>query len=176
MYEVHDNFLSEGDFEAVRQEWIGKPSTNYLWVARDEMFDWMIPIVSKAAQIMNNQDFGGVSYWSHNNTRPIDWHFDSDELTFDLTGVIKQPHFGIVLYLWAKNVYGGELKFRDEVKIKPIENRAVIWTGAEEHRVNRFTGNRYSLAFNIWDEQPEDTKGKYTKMAGMWMKTNLKGI
>ena len=46
------------------------------------------------------------------------------------------------------------LLIRNIIRIPAKENRLVVFTPGLVHRVNAFSGIRYSLAVNIWEERP----------------------
>jgi len=92
----------------------------------------------------------GYEFWTQNNTRPSDWHYDKDEEYLNNTGSFKFPICSIVYYLNVDNMTGGLLHLEDCI-ILPKTNRMVIFPPGTMHYVEEFTGKRTSILVNPWN-------------------------
>jgi len=92
----------------------------------------------------------GYDTWFHKNSSP-DWHVDRDEKHFFRTGQNYFPLCSIVYYPEVKELEGGELIFKNNMRIKPVSNRLVIFGPALEHKVTSIiNGKRTSMNINVW--------------------------
>lgn len=113
-------------------------------------------------------DVAGFEYWFNALTenRTLDWHRDCDEALRRREGRYVCPVLGNIYYVIVEDVVGGflELSNRTTVngmetseleRIKPVENRLVIFNPCFFHRVSRLVhGKRLALQVSIWPEKP----------------------
>lgn len=112
--------------------------------------------------------FAGFEYWfnalTENST--LDWHRDCDESLRRREGRYVCPMLGNVYYVISQDVVGGLLELSDSAafaevetseleRIKPVENRLVIFNPSLFHRVSRLVrGKRLALQVSVWHEKP----------------------
>lgn len=118
-------------------------------------------------QVPENE-IAGFEYWFNALTedRVLKWHRDCDEALRRREGRYVCPTMGNVYYVLVKDVVGGfmelssmkalnEVETSDLERIRPVENRLVIFDPSQWHRVSRlFHGKRLALQANIWGEKP----------------------
>jgi hypothetical protein len=92
----------------------------------------------------------GYEFWTQNNSRPANWHYDKDETHYQLTNEYRFPICSIVYYPIVNNLIGGKLHIKTDV-ITPCENRMIIFPPGSFHYVEEFEGNRCSVLVNPWD-------------------------
>lgn len=112
--------------------------------------DYCNLLLSQCQDYYDLSDCVGYEFWTQNNTRPSDWHYDKDEDYFNQTGSFKFPICSIVYYLNVNNLVGGLLHLEDCI-ILPKTNRMVIFPPGTVHYVEEFTGERTSILVNPWD-------------------------
>lgn len=95
----------------------------------------------------------GCEMWCHNNTR-TDWHYDKDEKLYEETQEIKTPLCSIVYYANVNNLIDGRF-LTETVVVTPKINRLIIFSPNIYHTVEKYTGNRLSIAINPWDIKPK---------------------
>jgi hypothetical protein len=120
--------------------------------------------------------FSGAEWWCNfNNT--LGWHLDKDETLSVKQQQLSLPLISTVYYPMV-NCHGGELLLHDPscdskrllsgaadpsydptlineiIRIPPRANRLVLFSPGILHKINDFTGVRYSLAMNIWEKPP----------------------
>ena len=116
--------------------------------------------------------WAGVEWWCNVNN-DFDWHIHKDEFE----GLRSGPY---VLLLLSTVFYphvsyaGGELllsdnpaiiagltgplpHFRSVISIPQVRNRLVLFSPGLLHRINPLEGERYSVAVNIWAQEPLTT-------------------
>ena len=49
-------------------------------------------------------------------------------------------------------------QFRSVISIPPVVNRLVVFSPGIIHRINQLEGERYSIAVNIWQDEPLTTQ------------------
>ena len=114
----------------------------------------------------------GVEWWCNVNN-DLDWHIDKDEIEGRRSGAYVLPLLSTVFYPHM-SCAGGELlladnppiptghtgplpQFRSVISIPPVRNRLVLFSPGLLHRINAFEGERYSVAVNIWAQEPLTT-------------------
>ena len=107
-------------------------------------------LLSECKEYYNLSNYVGYEFWTQNNTRPSDWHYDKDENYYNLTGSYKYPICSIVYYLKVNNLEGGLLHLEDNI-IFPKRNRMVIFPPGICHYVEDFSGERVSILVNPWN-------------------------
>jgi hypothetical protein len=112
--------------------------------------DICLDLIEVASNFYAMDECIGYEFWTHNNTRPKDWHFDKDEKHFAETNEYKFPICSIVYYLEVNDLEGGKLTFSD-ILIQPKTNRIVIFPPGKFHYVQEFTGRRFSFSVNPWN-------------------------
>lgn len=117
---------------------------------------------------ISEDEVAGFEYWFNALTenRTLDWHRDCDEALRRREGRYVCPVLGNVYYVIVRDVVGGFLELSnltaiDEVeageleRIKPVENRLVIFNPSHFHRVSRLVhGKRLALQVSLWPEKP----------------------
>lgn len=106
----------------------------------------------KVAKVFSVENATCVEMWSHFNSRPSE-HFDKDEGLYNATGQFRFPLCSIVYYPFIENLVGGELVV-DGITITPKTNRLLAFSPGLLHRVNTYSGNRFSFLINPWDHPP----------------------
>ena len=115
---------------------------------------------------------GGVEWWCNTNN-DLDWHIDKDEAEGRRSGTYRLPLLSTVFYphvscaggelLVADNApvqpgYRGPLpSFNSVISIPPVRNRLVLFSPGVLHRINPLQGERYSVAVNLWANEPLTT-------------------
>ena len=95
----------------------------------------------------------GYEFWTQNNSRPSEWHYDKDEIAYTTKGVTRYPICSTVFYLEVQNLENGKLQFKNGVEVTPRENRLVIFSPGLYHGVEQFNGVRTSINVNPWNTQ-----------------------
>ena len=121
----------------------------YKWFNKDECHDNMI-VCEKLIDIAQEyypeiQDMIGYEFWAHKGTRPLDWHFDKDEIAFEKRGINRFPICSLIFYLEVDLLEGGNLLVKPGMSIEPMSNRLVILAPGTSHYVEKFTGNRIGI-------------------------------
>tara|TARA_Y100000768_G_scaffold344460_1_gene290731 strand:- start:706 stop:1182 length:477 start_codon:yes stop_codon:yes gene_type:complete len=107
----------------------------------------ILDIVKKYFSLENMK---GYEYWTHIDTKPVDWHYDKDEIAYK-QGFKRFPICSSVFYIEADCI-GGYLEFDNKIKVKPITNRLVLFSPKLYHGVEDFTGKRTSININPWNK------------------------
>ncbi len=133
------------------------------WFDYNDCTDWCADIVDTAAAYFPLAGIQGYETWCHDNTRPesdnnYKWHYDKNEYKWQNNKKLVFPIFTAVIYLKVSDLKGGNLLFEDGVSIKPKENRLVLFGPGVKHRVEEFTGKRFSLSINPWTTKLEEYK------------------
>ena len=112
------------------------------------------------------EKFSGFEYWTHTLTKhkQLDWHVDTDERALFKGEGYLSPPISAVFY-FSEPRKGGFLEIaltgRGQTKnmnmsnierIKPLENRLVVFDPRYWHRVSELTGTRCGITINIWDQ------------------------
>jgi len=108
-------------------------------------------IIRHAGKYFDTSNLVGYDYWSHTNTRPMQWHYDKDEVAYTSKGMTRYPICSTVFYLEIENLSDGKLQFKNGVEITPIENRLVVFSPGLYHGVEQFKGVRTSININPWN-------------------------
>lgn len=108
-------------------------------------------LLSIASKYFDLSDMMGCEYWSNYGTRP-DWHIDKDEKLFTETGNINCPICSIVYYADIDTIGGNFIT--ENITIKPITNRMIVFSPNINHKVEPYTGTRLSVAVNPWTTKP----------------------
>jgi hypothetical protein len=94
-----------------------------------------------------------IGYEMHKNMYSLDYHIDKDEHLYNTTGILSLPLCSIVYYPKIENMQGGDLVF-DDLMLKPIANRFVMFSSHLLHGVKDHSGTRISIGINPWKEKP----------------------
>jgi hypothetical protein len=146
---IIDDVFNENDINFIREN-IPLYPTNDTWFdkGKNNFIDIIIDQCSKYFDLS-----GMIGYEMHKNIIGPDYHQDKDELLFLTKGIKSFPLCGIVYYPLIENLSGGELKF-ENLSVKPINNRLVIFSPSLPHMVNPHKGTRISLGINPWNSKP----------------------
>ncbi len=118
-------------------------------------------------QIAENE-VAGFEYWFNalSGGKTLNWHRDCDEVLKRRDGHHVCPVIGSVYYVIVEDVVGGFMELSDKTslveletahleRIKPVENRLVVFNPSYWHRVSRLSrGKRLALQTNLWPEKP----------------------
>ena len=110
----------------------------------------------------------GFEYWSnaHQTGGGLNWHVDKDEKLMKDKKELVMPSMGLVYYAISEDLDGGYLEIanspnRENVnpskieRLKPIENRLIIFNPSYPHRVSQITsGKRRAIIVNAWPKKP----------------------
>jgi len=111
----------------------------------------------------------GAEWWCNVNN-DLGWHIDKDENLMNKTGQYSLPELSSVFYPYI-HCAGGELlladnttisngyigplpEFKSVISVPPVENRLVLFSSGIMHMINKFEGDRYSIAANFWPYEP----------------------
>jgi hypothetical protein len=98
-----------------------------------------------------------IGYEMHKNVTggdyKLEYHIDKDEQLFSTTGILSLPLCSIVYYPKIEDMQGGDLVF-DDLMLKPITNRFVMFSSHLPHGVKDHSGSRLSVGINPWKEKP----------------------
>ena len=108
-------------------------------------------ICRQAGKYFNVSEMIGYDYWTHTNTRPMQWHYDKDESAYLKMGMTRYPICSTVYYLEVCGLVNGSLQFKNGVEVTPQENRLVIFSPGLYHGVEQFEGVRTSININPWN-------------------------
>ena len=166
-----DNYLQDKKIlEEIQKEenWINFPTYNWWdgwWVCEPRnIMEKLIELIWKKLSVENK--IAGFEYWSNSQKADqyLDWHFDKDEKLKSTNGKILSPSIGHIFYLTVENLKGGFLEISSNNKvddhenferIKPIENRLIIFNPSVSHRVTKiYEGNRRAFLANAWSKKP----------------------
>jgi len=107
-------------------------------------------LLNECSKYYNLSSCIGYEFWTQNNRRPCSWHYDKDEIHYELVKEYKFPICSIVYYPIVNNLIGGKLHIEHQI-ITPYENMMVIFPPGSYHYVEKFEGNRCSVLVNPWD-------------------------
>tara|TARA_B100000989_G_scaffold294352_1_gene273313 strand:+ start:281 stop:832 length:552 start_codon:yes stop_codon:yes gene_type:complete len=110
----------------------------------------------------------GFEYWSniHVSGEGLNWHVDKDEKLSKEKKEIVTPNIGLVYYAISEGLDGGYLEIantpdRNNVdpnkieRLKPIENRLIMFNPSYPHRVSGvLRGRRRAIIVNAWPSKP----------------------
>ena len=110
----------------------------------------------------------GFEYWSnaHQSGGGLNWHVDKDEKLMREKKELVMPSMGLVYYAISEELDGGYLEIanspdRENVnpskieRLKPIENRLIIFNPSYPHRVSQInSGKRRAIIVNAWPKKP----------------------
>ena len=117
---------------------------------------------------VSENEIAGFEYWFNALTegQSLKWHRDSDLALHRREGRFVCPALGNVFYVIVENVVGGFMELSDQdslidieisdlQRIRPVENRLVIFNPSYWHRVTRLArGKRLALQTNLWTQKP----------------------
>jgi hypothetical protein len=171
---VCDGFLKDADL-------IGQLRNKNLW-QRVPSYNWWdgwwrsspaSPVEKTIQNIWERQiaesEIAGFEYWFNilTNEANLKWHRDCDEGLRRRKGHCVSPVIGSVYYVIVRDVIGGfmELSDKDSLieleaselhRIRPVENRLVVFNPSFWHQVSRLArGIRVASQVNLWTEKPE---------------------
>ena len=166
-----DNFLQDKKIlnEIQKDEtWINLPTYNWWdgwWKCKPRnIMETLIEMIWKSLNIENK--IAGFEYWSNSQTenQSLNWHLDKDEKLSLLKNKIISPSIGHIFYSKIENLDGGFLEISSNRKIddqsnferiKPVENRLVIFNPSIPHRVTKIhKGKRRAFLANAWSNKP----------------------
>ena len=118
---------------------------------------------------ISENEIAGFEYWVNPLTegQALKWHRDCDVALHRSEGRYVCPAIGNVLYVLVENVIGGFMELSDQEslidvetsdlqRIRPVEDRLVIFNPSRWHRVTRLArGRRLALQTNLWMQKPQ---------------------
>jgi hypothetical protein len=108
-------------------------------------------ICRRAGKYFDLSGIIGYDYWTHTNTRPMQWHHDKDETAYLKLGMARYPVCSTVYYLEVEDLVDGKLQFDNGVEVVPKSNRLVVFSKGLYHGVEEFKGVRTSININPWN-------------------------
>jgi hypothetical protein len=160
---VEDNFFNDVEFRQIHDELF--PSDNeakyprHNWTNNiDDLPIYVKKLLDTAYNYFKFDNVKSYEWWIHqsDNTTPKYWHTDLYCKEFYDNGNIILSECSIVYYPIVSFLNGGELIVND-ISITPKMNRAVFMSKGELHKVNAYSGDRVSLAINMFNkEKPND--------------------
>ena len=171
---VIDNYIKERKFlEELRSDdfWGTMASANWWdgWWKNEprNICEQFISIVWKQFTNLENK-IDGFEYWSnmHQSGNGLNWHVDKDEKLSKEKKQTIMPTLGLVYYAVSNNLEGGYLEIansrdRENIdpnkieRIKPLENRLIMFDPSFPHRVSKITtGLRRAIIVNAWPHKP----------------------
>ena len=113
-------------------------------------------------------NIAGFEYWSnaHQTGGGLNWHVDKDEKLMKERKELVMPNMGLVFYAISEALEGGYLEIannpdRENVdpnkieRLKPLENRLIMFDPSFPHRVSGITnGKRRAIIVNAWGKKP----------------------
>ena len=168
---IIDNFLNDKTFldELSKEEtWNNFPTYNWWdgwWKSKPKnIMEKLIEMIWKRLSVENK--FAGFEYWSNSQTtnQSLDWHYDKDEKLNSIKKKIMSPSIGHIFYSKIENLDGGYLEISSNnrvddpsnvERIKPIENRLIMFNPSYPHRVSPINGGkRRAIIVNAWPKKP----------------------
>ena len=168
---IIDNYIQDKKlFEEIQNEnsWTDFPTYNWWdgwWKCKPRnVMEILIEFIWKKLSVENK--IAGFEYWSNSQSsnQSLDWHFDKDEKLNTTKKKIISPSLGHIFYSKIENLDGGFLEIASDGKIdnpfhferiKPIENRLIIFNPSVPHRVTKINkGYRRSFLANAWVKKP----------------------
>lgn len=151
---VIDSFLKENErLEVYNKYSNNKQPLQYMWFEKEDLPEVFNSMISEIANDYDLSNVIGYELWTHYNSI-ADWHFDKDETLFNTSKIIKLPVCSIIYYPLINNLIGGKLLMTD-VNITPVTNRLVVFSPEVFHKIDHYTGERFSLMINPWNEKPK---------------------
>jgi hypothetical protein len=101
-------------------------------------------LIMNVSKFFDLTNMVGFEYWVNYNADK-GWHYDTDESSSEL----NYPICSIVYYPKIDLISGGHF-ITEHVSIKPKQNSLLCFSSGIYHCVERFEGQRISLAINPW--------------------------
>jgi hypothetical protein len=93
----------------------------------------------------------GYEMWV--NQKAVGWHFDHDEYIYKRTEELIFPAVSIVYYAHIENMQGGDFT-SESFRCTPKTNRLVMFSSDIYHAVYDYTGTRFAISMNPWNNRP----------------------
>lgn len=157
---IIDNFLGENKFKNIKEQTLLKlkgknlPEKWFLDNQQHSHSSVCLDLIEESKKYYNFSTYIGYEFWTQNNSRPLNWHYDKDELLWSDTGIFSFPICSIVYYVSIENLKGGKI-ILDEDSITPKEDRLIIFPPKTFHFVEEFEGKRTSILVNPWNKVPK---------------------
>ena len=171
---VVDNFIKDKILlDELKNDnfWSNMPKLNWWdgwWkIESRNICENFIKIVWKQFTNVENK-IAGFEYWSnvHQTGDGLNWHVDKDEKLMQEKKEVVMPSMGLVYYAISDELDGGYLEIanspdRNNVesskieRLKPIENRLIMFNPSYPHRVSPInSGRRRAIIVNAWPKKP----------------------
>lgn len=146
---VVDNVLSEENRNYL-QNFLHQP-TNWFVNGDNTIHELLI---EKAKDYFDLSSMIGYEMWCNfdMNYSPS-WHFDKDEKLFRDKNILQFPLCSIVYYPIVDALHGGEFMTNDII-LRPLTNRLVLFSPGIYHHVNPYRGIRKAISINPWNVIP----------------------
>ena len=152
MIHVIDDVLTEDELKEFEKQVSALNNIDKL-VLYDHI-EFAHPLLKVASHYFDLTKCAGYEIWQHNKTEgSLPWHHDRDEILYTMKKIVSHPVCGMVYYPRIENLEGGELVFENEEKVSPKKNRMVLFDATLKHCVKEYTGRRYSVNINPWNEK-----------------------
>ena len=152
---ILDNVINNVDSVKVEiQDILKDENIDEQWCTFDKNHkfqDFCCKFIDIASNFYDMSSCVGYEFWTQNNSRPSEWHYDKDEDFLKEKGVLHFPLCSMVYYPVVEDLQGGQLHLECDI-ITPKENRLVIFPPKTFHYVEPFTGKRVSLLINPWSK------------------------
>ena len=171
---VIDNYIKDNTFlRDLRNDEFWNTMANANWwdgwwnKKSKNICEQFIEIVWKQFTNVENK-VAGFEYWSniHQAGGGLNWHVDKDEKLMKEKKEVVMPNVGLVYYAISEGLEGGYLEIanspdRNNVepskieRLKPIENRLIMFNPSYPHRVSPIAGGkRRAIIVNAWPKKP----------------------
>ena len=141
---VNQKILSNLEDKNQHQDWCTFETNHYFK-------DFCLKFIDIASNFFDLSSCVGYEFWTQNNTRPSEWHYDKDERLLEEKGILDYPLCSMVYYPFVENLEGGQLHIECDI-ITPRVNRLIIFSPETYHYVQPFSGKRISLLINPWSK------------------------
>lgn len=149
MIHIFDNALPEDDLAEIQKKmWSWPNGDTWFNFGSESVIEKMIDVAGRYFDVTS-----AIGYEMHRNDHTPYPHYDKDEILFQQTGKLKFPLCSIVYYPYEKDLNMGHILF-NEIAVKPMTNRLIIFRGDLFHSGLPHTGTRVSIGINPWREKP----------------------
>ena len=170
---VYDNFVQDNAlWVALKDKKLWQSMPDYNWwdgwweTPPSNALERMIQIIWKNEHLENK--IAGFEYWYNISSvkANLKWHRDCDDKIRVTEKRQVSPIMGHIFYILVDALDGGfleitdrselrDIEFGDLERIKPVENRLIVFDPSCWHRVTRVTkGFRISFSSSVWGKKP----------------------
>jgi hypothetical protein len=160
---VIENVLTDAENQLMLNHFVSNQINSWIDGNIETIDNVKLPL-QKILKIVNNHfdlsNMLGVECWSNINVH-TGWHIDFDDMEMFKTKQLKTPICSIVYYVKINNLIGGNLITKTE-SYTPKTNDLVTFKPGLIHNVEKFSGERMSIAINPWEYKIETYKSNKT--------------